>query len=38
MKMYQLVACLDEGVIYSWLFRAESEWHVAKYIFRKAEE
>lgn len=32
MKMYQLVACLDEGVIYSWLFRAESEWHVAKYI------
>jgi len=32
MKIYQLVACLDEGISYSWMFRAESEWHVAAYI------
>lgn len=32
MKIYQLVECIDEGVMKSWLFRSESEWHVAKYI------
>lgn len=32
MKIYQLVECIDEGVMNTWLFRAESEWHVAKYI------
>ncbi len=32
LKIYQLVACLDEGVSYSWHFRAKSEWHVAAYI------
>ncbi len=32
MKLYQLVACLDEGISYSWLFKAESVWHIAAYL------
>ena len=27
-KIYQLVGCIDEGLSYSWHFRAKSEWHV----------
>jgi len=38
MKLYQLVACLDEGVSYSWLFKAESVWHIAAYIVENYQD
>jgi len=38
MKLYQLVACLDEGISYSWLFKSESVWHIAAYVVENYQD